>query len=190
MKCSLWRYNLKINKMLKSIVNKFYCKLNPVSYARSIGVKVGNNVRFYGAKHHMFSTEPWLITIGDNVSITSDVQFLTHDGGTLVTKNIDKSVKDFVICGNIVVGDNVYIGIRTIVLPGVTIGSNCIIGCGSIVTKDIPDNSVACGVPCKVISSTEKYISKIHDIIDGKNERYYADLEYMHSLNPIKNKSY
>lgn len=175
---------MNLKKIAKAMINKIHCRINPVGYARSIGVKVGDNVRFYGPNHHMFSTEPWLITIGNNVSITSEVQFLAHDGGTLVTKNLDETIKDFVICGNITIGNNVYIGIRSIILPGVKIGDNCIIGCGSIVTKDIPDNSVACGVPCKVVRSTDEYINKIHNIIEGKNDRYYSDLNYMHSLNP------
>jgi acetyltransferase-like isoleucine patch superfamily enzyme len=59
------------------------------------------------------------------------------------------------------VGDNVYFGIRTIVMPGVNIGSRCIIGAGSIVTKDIPSNSVAVGVPARVIKTTDEYLEQM-----------------------------
>ncbi|MEG0227850.1 MAG: acyltransferase, partial [Lachnospiraceae bacterium] len=97
----------KFKKIFKKIYRYVYCKVNPVGYAKSIGVKVGNGVKFYSPKYSMFSTEPWLIKIGDNVHITAEVMFLTHDGGTLVTKNLHESMKDFVICGNIEIGNNV-----------------------------------------------------------------------------------
>ena len=67
---------------------------------------------------------------------------------------------------------------------GVTIGNNVIIGAGSIVTKDIPDNSVAVGVPARVIRTTDEYLNKILETKKGENPRYYKDLDYMHSLNP------
>lgn len=177
---------MQISKGLKKLCAKISVKINNIKYFKSLGVKIGNNTVIYSSDYAMFSTEPWLVKIGDNCSITEGVKFLTHDGGTLVTRNMDNTIKDFVICGNIQVGNNTYIGIKTVILPGVVIGSNCIIGCGSIVTKNIPDNSVACGVPCRVISNTENYIQKVHDILDGKNIRYYSSLEYMHSLNPNK----
>ena len=69
-------------------------------------------------------------------------------------------------------------------MPGVTIGDNCIIGAGSIVTKDIPSGSVAAGVPARVISTTEKYSKKILSAMAGEDPRYYSDLNYMHSKNP------
>ena len=55
----------------------------------------------------------------------------------------------------VVIGDNVWIGGGAIILPGVTIGNNVVIGAGSIVTKDIPDDVVACGNPCRVIRKTQ-----------------------------------
>ncbi len=61
----------------------------------------------------------------------------------------------------IVLGDNVYIGNNVIILPGVTIGSNVVIGAGAIVSRDIPDNSVAVGVPVRVIKTTDEYLEKL-----------------------------
>ena len=89
--------------------------------------------------------------------------------------------------GDIVVGDNVYFGLRSMIMPGVTIGDNVIIGAGSIVTKDIPSNSVAVGVPAKVISTKENYINKVLRAKQGELKNFYSNLEYMHSKNP-KNK--
>lgn len=164
-----------LKRGLRNVYRTIYCKLNTVKYARSLGVKVGHGVKFYGSNHHMFSTEPWLITIGNNVHITVDVVFLTHDGGTLILKE-EEIPPQFVLTGPIVVGDNTYIGTRTTILPGVKIGSRCIIGAGSVITKDVPDNSVAAGVPARVISSVDKYIEKLQGVIRGENTRYYSNL--------------
>lgn len=140
----------KITKIFRPI----YAKLFPEKFAIHIGVNAKGRFRIYGSSLSMFSTEPWLITLGDNVFITNEVQFITHDGGTLILRD---KIPDLEITKPIIVGDNVYIGIRTIVLPGVKIGNNVIIGAGSVVTKDIPDNSVAAGVPARVIKTIDEY---------------------------------
>ena len=62
--------------------------------------------------------------------------------------------------GKIRIGNNVHIGTNAIIMPGVRIGNNCIIGCGAIVTKDVPDNSVAAGIPARVIETLDEYIKK------------------------------
>jgi len=89
------------------------------------------------------------------VHITSGCQFVTHDGGTLILRS---EVPDLELTAPIVIGNDVYIGMRTIILPGVTIGNRCIIGAGSVVTRSIPDNTVAAGVPARVIKSTDEYL--------------------------------
>lgn len=85
---------------------------------------------------------------------------MTHDGGTLIYRHI---VPDLEITKPITVGDNVYIGTNTIILPGVKIGSNVIIGAGAVVSKSIPDNSVAVGVPARVIKTSDDYFEKIRN---------------------------
>ncbi len=57
-----------------------FAKLNHVGYAKKIGVNLGENVKIYGNPYGMFSTEPWCITLGDNVHIAKEVLFVTHDG--------------------------------------------------------------------------------------------------------------
>jgi acetyltransferase-like isoleucine patch superfamily enzyme len=141
--------------IMKYLKNQVRAKLDPLGYARSLGVRLGKNVKFYGMPPGMFSTEPWLITIGDNVHITAGCAFITHDGGTLILR---KEVPDLELTAPITVGNDVYIGVRTLIMPGVTIGNRCIIGAGSIVTRSIPDNSVAAGVPARVIKSTDEYL--------------------------------
>lgn len=147
----------RLRSVVIYVLRFIHTKIDPLGYARSVGVKMGHNVHFYGMKPSMFSTEPWLITIGDNVFITADVQFVTHDGGTLILR---KEVPDLELTGPISVGNDVYIGIRTIILPGAKIGNRCIIGAGSVVTGEIPDNSVAAGVPARVLKSTDEYLKK------------------------------
>ena len=105
-----------------------------------------------------WSTEPWIITLGHNVHITDGVRFVTHDGGTLIYRQF---VPDLEITKPIVVGNNVYIGTDTIILPGVTIGNNVVIGAGAIVSRDIPDNSLAVGVPARVIKTADEYLEKL-----------------------------
>jgi acetyltransferase-like isoleucine patch superfamily enzyme len=81
--------------------------------------------------------------------------FVTHDGGTLLFRDI---IPDLEITKPIEVGNNVYIGVRSIILPGVKIGNECIIAAGSVVTKDVPDHSVVGGVPARFIKSTDDYL--------------------------------
>ncbi len=101
-----------------------------------------------------------MITLGNNVHITSGVRFITHDGGTLILR---KEVPDLEITKPIKVGNDVYFGINSIIMPGVTIGNRCIIAAGSVVTKDVPDNSIVAGIPAKVIKSTDEYLEKIKE---------------------------
>ena len=75
---------------------------------------MGNNVHFYGLRSSALSTEPWLITIGSNVYITAGVQFITHDGGTLILR---KEVPDLEYTAPITIGDDVYIGLRCMIMP-------------------------------------------------------------------------
>ena len=127
-----------------------------IKYAKKVGVNMGNDIHLYGRMS--WSTEPWIITLGNNVHITDGVKFITHDGGTLLFRS---KVPDLEITKPITVGDNVYIGNNVIILPGVNIGNNVIVGAGTVVTKSIPDNSVAVGVPAKVIKTADEYFEKI-----------------------------
>ncbi len=142
--------------VVRYILNQIRAKLDPNGYVKSLGVKVGENVVFYAVRPGMFSTEPWLITIGSNVYITAGCQFITHDGGTLILR---KEVPDLELTAPIEVGNDVYIGLNTTILPGVHIGNRVIIGAGSVVAKDIPSNSVAAGVPARVIKTVDEYLA-------------------------------
>lgn len=118
-------------------------------------MNLGKYLTFYAVRPGMFSTEPWLVTIGNNVYITTGCQFITHDGGTLILR---KEVPDLELTAAISIGNDVYIGLNTTILPGVRIGNRAIIGAGSMVTRDIPDNSVAAGVPARFIETVDEYL--------------------------------
>lgn len=140
---------------LKTKINKrFYGEVN---YYKKQGMKIGKNCTLIGKVK--FGSEPYLITLGDNVRITDGVRFITHDGGVHVLRNA-YDLFDIDKFGRITIGNNVFVGMEVTILPNVNIGNNVVIGAGSIVTKDIPDNSVACGVPAKVISTIEEYYNK------------------------------
>lgn len=128
---------------------------------RKSGAKIGKNCSLVSPGPN-FGSEPYLIEIGDNTTVSFDVAFVTHDAGTRVLRNLTKDDKEkqTVIYGKIKIGNNCFIGCRSTILPGVKIGDNTIIGAGSVVNRDIPANSVAAGVPCKVICTLEEYREK------------------------------
>lgn len=143
-------------RLIQKIRGKYLHRFRPLKYAKKVGVNFDSEVYLYGNIN--WGTEPWLITLGKNVHITDGVKFLTHDGGTLVYR---KLVPDLEITKPITIGSNVYIGNNVLLLPGVTIGDNVVIGAGAVVTKDIPDKSLAVGVPAHVIKSSDEYFEKI-----------------------------
>lgn len=148
-------------KKLKRYFTKLYLKKcdpkKKTKLIRKMGVKVGEGCEFY--TNISFGSEPYLITLGDNVRVTNGVNFVTHDGGIWILRKM-QLLEDADIFGTITVGNNVHIGINSIIMPGVKIGNNCVIGCGAVVTKDIPDNSIAVGVPARVIKTTQQYYEK------------------------------
>ena len=142
---------------LKTIRKLLMSKLKPIKYMKKVGINFPENgVHIYGKV--AWGTEPWIITLGNNVHITDGVKFITHDGGTLLFRD---QVPDLEITKPINLGDNVYIGNNVIILPGVNIGSNVVIGAGAVVSKDIPDNSLAVGVPARVIKTADEYLEKL-----------------------------
>lgn len=107
-----------------------------------------------------FGSEPYLITLHKNCRITQDVLFITHDGGTWAFRNSMPEYKSVIKYGKIEVEEESFIGARSVIMPGVKIGRNCVIAAGSVVTKNIPDYSVAMGVPAKVFCTTQEYAER------------------------------
>ena len=144
--------------LFSKLFRKVYAVLNHLGYAKHFGVKMKGRTFIYGNPYKMFSTEPWCVTLGDNVHITNEVVFVCHDGGTLLFRHL---VPDLEITKPIRVGNNVFIGTRSIIMPGVTIGDNVIVAAGSLVSRDLPSNGVYGGVPAKLIKPIDEYFRKI-----------------------------
>lgn len=157
---------MALRVLLRRVSAAVHRRRDPIGYARAIGVNVGEGCRLIDVS---FSTEPYLITIGDHVSATK-TRFETHDGGVWVFRHEHPEI-DIVL--PIVVGSNVFFGYGCIVLPGVTVGDNVVVGAGAVVTKDIPDNSVAVGVPARVIKSLDEYQERI--LREGQPTKLLSD---------------
>ena len=103
-----------------------------------------------------FGSEPYLIQIGEHVTLSSDVNFITHDGGTWAFRDRPeyRHVTKF---GRIIVHDRCFIGARATIMPGVSIGPNAVVAAGSVVTKSVPPGCVVAGVPARVLCTVEEY---------------------------------
>jgi len=120
---------------------------------RKMGVRIGEGCRIYTTN---FGGEPWLIRIGNRVCISNDVTFVNHH----LTWPFQGKYESLTGFGKIEVLDNSQIGVNVTILPNVTIGPNAIVGAGSVVTNDVPPNSVAAGNPARVISTMDEYEQK------------------------------
>ena len=110
---------------------------------------------------------PWLVTIGNNVTLGPNVTILSHDASSQVHL-------EYTRLGLVNIGDNVFIGAGSIILPGVTIGSNVVIGAGSVVTKDVPDNVVVAGSPAYILRTIQEFKSQKQAKMDIKLDMSYT----------------
>ena len=149
--------------MLKLVLHKIRKVLSSpnayINLLREDGVNIGEGCDI--SKSAVFGSEPWLISIGNNVRITQKVQLITHDGGLWTLRKMGLIKEDEVKYGNITIGDNCNISWNTIIMPNVHIGKNVVVAAGAVVTKSIPDGEVWGGVPAKKIETIEEYYSKI-----------------------------
>ncbi|PFN07052.1 DapH/DapD/GlmU-related protein [Bacillus cereus] len=132
----------------------------PTKQLVKMGLKVGKNFNRLNGCIIDYS-HCWLITIGDNVTLAPRVHILAHDASTKLHLNYTK-------IGLVSIGNDVFVGAGTIILPNVKIGNSVIIGAGSVVTKDIPENSVAVGNPAKVIDKTNNYLNKNKVVMNSR----------------------
>lgn len=136
-----------------------------VAAARRKGVVVGNDCRIYIRN---FGTEPFLISMGDRVTITSGVKILTHDGSTGLIRDADG--RRYQRYAPVRIGSDVFIGVNTIILPGIVIGSNVVVGAGSVVTKDVADGTVVAGNPAKVVMRFTDFRRKVEETCANDNQ--------------------
>lgn len=139
-------------KLLYSIVNQ---KITPpYEYAKKIGVNIGLDC--FVPDKNCWPSEPYLVTIGNHCQITVGARLFTHGGGHVVRDQYP----EFDTFGKIVIGDWVYIGNNSLVMPGVSIGNNVLVAAGSVVTKSVPSGVVVAGNPARIICTIEEYLEK------------------------------
>jgi acetyltransferase-like isoleucine patch superfamily enzyme len=116
-----------------------------IKYLRKQGMKIGEHCLINTVA---FSTEPYLIEIGDHVAVANGTEIITHDGAIWCFRD---ELNHADVFGKIKIGNNVFIGNNCTILPNTVIGNNSIIGAGSVVRGKFPDNSVIFGNPAKVV---------------------------------------
>lgn len=126
-------------------------RVDPVAYARRMGVQVGEDCRLLSTN---FGSEPFLIRLGNRVEITHGVQFITHDGGVWVLRD---QLPKIDVLAPICIEDHAFVGVNSILLPGVTVGHHAIVAAGSVVTRDVEPETVVAGVPARKVSSLSEY---------------------------------
>ncbi|MBI9061709.1 MAG: acyltransferase [Marinilabiliaceae bacterium] len=141
--------------MIRKLLNFSFRVLIRITYGkarifflRQMGVKIGENCLVFYAD---FSTEPYLIELGNHVTVSTGVRFITHDGAVWLFR---QEYPDLDIFGPIKIGNNSCIGMNSILLPNTQIGENCIVAAGAVVKGRFPDNSLIIGNPAKRVLDT------------------------------------
>ncbi len=149
------------HRLLKQILGKSGENVHieaPFHCDYGYNIEVGEN---FFANYNFTVLDAGRVRIGDNAQIAPNVSIYT--AGHPVHPESRNSGYEYGI--DITIGDNVWIGGSASIMPGVTIGNNVVIGGGSVVTRDIPDNVIAAGNPCRVIRA----------ITDADRDYYYKD---------------
>ena len=130
-----------------------------LAWLRRRGLRYGRDCRFIGPLPK-FMNEPYLVSIGNHCTISSGVAFITHDGATWLFRD-EPEYKDLKRYARTEVRDNCFIGARAIILPGVTIGPDAIVGAGSVVAGDVAAGAVVAGNPARFICTLDEYKAKM-----------------------------
>ena len=159
-------YYYFLNKKKQAYIDKL------VSYGLTLGKNVEIVEDFFFDPSHCF-----LISIGDDCTFAPGVRLIAHDASTYKHLGYTK-------IGKIIIGKKCFLGDSVTILPGITIGDNCIIGAGSVVTKDIPGGMIAAGNPAKTICSVSSYLEKIQKIAATK--KIFDETYSIENLDSIK----
>jgi acetyltransferase-like isoleucine patch superfamily enzyme len=167
-----------------------WARTNPnryISFLKKKGIKIGAGCKFYSGLSTVSIdiTRPSLVEIGDNVLFNKNFKLVTHD---YASKVFIHKYNDFVnSSGKIKIGNNVSFGMDCTVLKGVTIGDNCFIGVGSIVTHDIPSDSIAIGSPAKIVCSLDDYYKKRKSLCVAEAFEYARSIKERFNRIPVIN---
>ena len=148
---------------LFNLISNIYWKTiaSPEKYARHIGVHIGKNCLI---STRYWPSEPYLVSIGDNVQLTDCVSIHSHGGGNCVRREHP----EFDVFGKVVIEDWAYIGSWSHIMPGVTIGEGALVAAGSVVTKSVAPHTVVGGNPAKYICTTDEYYERNKKYSVGK----------------------
>lgn len=124
-------------------------------YFRRQGAKIGDDCRIMIRD---FGSEPYLVRIGNHCTIAPGVGLAPHDGGGWIFTDQVPSLQCF---GLVDIRDNCFIGLRSIVLAGVRVGPNSVVGAGAVVTKEVPPGMVVAGCPAVPICTIDQYRQKL-----------------------------
>ena len=148
---------------LKSIIRRLLGRMNSDDlnrYLQKHDVSIGKKTAFFHADSIFVDIQrPWMLSIGSYCKITRGTIILQHDYSRSVLRRVYGDVVD--VCKQTKIGNNVFIGMNSIILMGTTIGDNVIIGAGSVVSGDIPSNCIAAGNPAKVIRTLDEHYAII-----------------------------
>ena len=175
---------MSIKQMLKTFYYTKIKKWDPSTirchHLRRTGMTIGENTCIFS--DNIETTEPYLVSIGDNVMIAAGVRFATHDASACY---YIPGASD--LYGRIHIGDNCFIGMDALILPGVTLADNCIVGAGSVVTKSFCEpGSVIAGNPARKICTTEELREKnVHRALNTWGMTFQEKKEYL-----LKNETY
>ena len=151
---------MKINLIIKKLKLKFFSRfIKPEEFnnmLRMEGISVGKGTIFYGPNSQTIDRQRvWMLRIGDYCKITQGVILLQHDYSRSVLRRVYGDI--VAEAGETVIGNNVFIGMNSIILMGANIGNNVIIGAGSVISGVIPDNVVVAGNPARVIRTLDEH---------------------------------
>ena len=181
---------INILKSIKNAIHYRWVMRNATSYTnwmRSKGIHIGKNFKIAtnGSLKNITidMSRPSLVYIGDNVTINKNFTLVTHDFVSGVFLNV---FNDFLpSSGKVTIGNNIRFGVNCTVLKGVTIGDNCFIAAGAVVTKSIPANCIAGGVPAKVICMLEDYYKKRLEQCKGEAFEYAQSVFERFNRRPV-----
>lgn len=148
---------MKIFNFLRARFRKFINEEEWLKDHIKAGMKVGEDCDIHSGLK-VDHSHCWLIEIGNNVTFAPEVYLLAHDAST------DRMV-GYTRIGKVKIKDNVFIGARAIIMPGITVGENAIVAAGSVVVKDVEPNTIVGGNPAKFIMSIEDYKEKHQELI-------------------------
>ena len=149
----------RLFKFFSIIRSRFY---SAEKYGRHLGATIGKNCTI---KTRNWSSESYLVTIGNNCQIANCVTIHTHGGGQ-AARAFDPS---FDVFGKVIIEDWAYIGAYSQIMPGVTIGEGALVAAGSVVTKSVPPHTVVGGNPAIYICTTEDFYERNKKYNTGTN---------------------